>query len=325
MLLGPLDGTAALVASRLASSLLVGLLGWQGAPSASPSPRAGGGDVLVLHAPGPAAVLIRGGVFVMGSPAEEIALAREQCVREPRGEDCGNRELFPSLFADELEPHSVLLGDFWIDRTEVTIRDYRRCADVGSCRPLGSEGHGLAARADDQPVTLVTWDDASAFCRWQGGRLPTEAEWERAARGWAGRRYAWGETYNRSLLNHGRFAWDPHDQSDGFATIAPVGSYPAGATPEGVVDLLGNVEEWVADWYTPAYGPDLAVDPRGPETGDVRVVRGGSYQSAAAWLRAAARSYDIPSRARAWRGFRCARDHGARPAGPHGDGRAPRP
>lgn len=263
--------------------------------------------VVALLAPGPAELRIRGGRFTMGSEPTDVAAARDACLREPRGAACTNRELFPALFADELQAHPVVLSDFWIDRTEVTVEAYRRCVEVGVCTTLRHPGAAAWTRSPELPMTLVTWDEAARFCAWRGARLPTEAEWERAARGWSGRTFPWGNVFNPMLTNHGRFAWDPLAADDGFAELAPVGSFPAGATPEGVVDLAGNVEEWVADWYAPGYGGELATDPQGPDSGELRVVRGGSFQSGHPWLRAAARSYDVPARRRAWRGFRCAR------------------
>jgi sulfatase modifying factor 1 len=277
---------------------------------AAPGREAGTRDRLaVLAAPGPLELLLRGGTFRMGSDSTAIAQARELCALEPRGKECGNRELLPSLFADELEPHWVTLSDFWLDRTEVTNLAYRRCVEVGVCRVPGSAAAQAWTADGDDPATLVSWDDAFTYCAWRGARLPTEAEWERAARGWSGRTYPWGNVYNPMLLNHGRFAFDPLDDGDGFAELAPVGSFPAGSTPEGVLDLAGNVEEWVADWYAPSSPQEHAVNPKGPPNGDVRVIRGGSFQSGRPWLRASARAFDIASRRRAWRGFRCARDH----------------
>jgi formylglycine-generating enzyme len=268
----------------------------------------------VLRAPGPLEILIRGGSFTMGSDTPAVARARELCELEPRGKECSNRELFPSLFADELEPHQVVLDDYWIDRTEVTCAAYRRCTEVGVCRgPSNTAARAWTAR-DDYPMSLVSWDDATTYCAWRGARLPTEAEWERAARGWSARAFPWGNVFNPMVLNHGRFAFDPLDDGDGFAELGPVGSFPEGATPEGVLDLAGNVEEWVADWYAPSYPEQDTVNPKGPPTGDVRVIRGGSFQSGRPWLRATARSFDLPTRRRGWRGFRCARDHHPAPS-----------
>lgn len=264
--------------------------------------------VAALRTPGPREVLIRGARFVMGSDATEVARARELCEWEPRGQECGDRDLFPAGFADEMPEHPVTLRDFWLDRTEVTSGAYRRCVAAGVCAEPGYAAARAWTARDDFPVTLVSWFDADAYCRWRGARLPTEAEWERAARGWAGRRYPWGNVFNRRIVNHGRFAFNPLDSGDGFAELAPVGSLPQSDSPEGIADLAGNVEEWVADWYAPGYPDEPVTNPTGPDTGDARVVRGGSYQSGRPWLRGAARSFDLPSRRRAWRGFRCARD-----------------
>jgi formylglycine-generating enzyme required for sulfatase activity len=240
------------------------------------------------------------------------------CEWEPRGSECDDRQRFPSGFADELEPHWVTLDDFWLDRTEVTNAAYRRCVEAGVCAAPGYAAARAWTSGDHRPATLVSWFDANAYCRWRGARLPTEAEWERAARGWSKRRYPWGNVFNRQIVNHGKFSFDPLDDGDGFAELAPVASFVQGLTLEGIADLAGNAEEWVADWYAPGYSADDAINPSGPQTGDVRVVRGGSYQSGRAWLRGAARSFDLPSRRRAWRGFRCARS-------PAGSGPPPAP
>jgi formylglycine-generating enzyme required for sulfatase activity len=160
------------------------------------------------------------------------------------------------------------------------------------------------------PVSLVTGEDARRYCAFRGARLPSEAEFERAARGPLGRRYPWGELYNSRVSNHGRLGWDRSASLDGYAELAQVGSFPAGATPEGVLDLAGNVAEWVADRYQAPYDLKDTHNPQGPNDSRLpRIVRGGSYESGAAWLRGATR-VPVGEEARAPTiGFRCARSH----------------
>ena len=246
----------------------------------------------------------------MGSTATDVAGAVALCKLEPDGADCAEE-----MFAHEFPQHEVLLSDVWVDRTEVTQRSYDQCVASGACRAIALAG-SARFRGPDLPVVLVTYHDAEAYCAWAGKRLPTEAEWERAARGLAGRVYPWGNVYNPSIVNHGRLAlsfwvgtdWTSLDESDGFFELAPVGTFVGGRTPDAIDDLAGNVEEWVADWFAPDYPSTSEVNPKGPERGDLRVVRGGSFVDARPFLRGAARRSDPPSARRAWRGFRCARD-----------------
>jgi formylglycine-generating enzyme len=276
-------------------------------PAPPPAPPAAeaetGSGVVALRTPGPDAVLIRGGIFTMGSNELEIAHALASCRLEPMRDDCAE-----DMFAVEYAPHEVYLDDYWIDRTEVTVARYRQCAAVGRCPVLPHADGGARFDEPSFPVTLVTWSDAATFCAWAGGRLPTEAEWERAARGTKGRRYPWGQVYNPFLANHGRFSWYEFDGQDGFVELSPVGSFRDGRTPDGIDDLAGNVEEWVSDWFAPEYPRTSADNPHGPDAGDERVVRGGSYFSGRPWLRGAARWKAPPVARRSWRGFRCARD-----------------
>jgi len=195
-------------------------------------------------------VFVPAGKFIMGSPAGE-------------GED------------DEHPQHTVNLDAFWIDRTEVTNAQYRKCVDAGACRVLEWCSAYEDATRVNYPVVCVRWGDAQAYCSWAGGRLPTEAEWEKAARGADGRTYPWGNNEpDCSRANIGNCVED----------ATAVGSYPAGASPYGALDMAGNVWEWVADWYGdypsgPQANPTGPSLPSGGAAGGVRVLRGGSWLS----------------------------------------------
>ena len=222
----------------------------------------------------------------MGSTPDDIKYAIALCRKEPRGDDVCEK-----LFGNEIEAHEVTLSAFFIDRTEVTVGAYRRCVELGRCSAPPYASGATRFDRSDYPVTLVSWDDADEYCRFAGGRLPTEAEWERAARGAAGRRFPWGNVYNKSLANHGAFALDDTDDSDGFAELAPVGSFPLGRTPDGIDDMAGNVEEWVADALDDAaqYPKTSEVNPKGTGNGVFRIARGGGLQGPMAGIGAARR------------------------------------
>lgn len=283
-------------------------LAWVCTPAAArEEPRKGidsRSSFAVLRQPLDGAVLIRGGVVALGSDVGEVTQAQLMCRNELGRDACET-----SLFADEMLLHEVVLSDFWIDRTEVTNEAYRRCVEVGSCRWASDPGSQRWTANATEPATLVTWFDANRYCRWRGARLPTEAEWERAARGLRHRLYPWGNVYGPLLSNHGRAAayeLDRFDESDGYAELAPVASFSAGRTTEGVYDLAGNVEEWVADWYAEGYAEPEMHDPKGPLNGDFRVLRGGSFRDGRAWLRGSRRHKELPSLTHPWVGFRCA-------------------
>ena len=217
----------------------------------------------------------------------------------------------------EGEPHErpqrqVALDGYWIDRTEVTNAQYRRCVQAEACREPAFWGDA-ALNQDDQPVVGVDWQDARAYCAWVGARLPTEAEWEKAARGSDGRRYPWGDQFDGQRLNWcDRLCPKQENKSavaDGYARTAPVGQYPQGASPYGALDMAGNVWEWVADWFVSAYYQRApAHNPPGPpETeGAVRALRGGAWDEAEYRLRCAYRGSASPDVRREDIGFRCA-------------------
>ena len=194
---------------------------------------------------------------------------------------------------DERPVHLVSIASFEIDRYEVTHIAFESFL-VGQGRKKKVD-----MRDANLPAVNVNWTDASAYCRSRGARLPTEAEWEYAARGPIGRSYPWGETRpNASLARFG-------GQERKALTI---GSLPQGATPEGVHDLAGNVAEWVQDWWHPNYyAKSPSADPTGPTEGDYRVARGGSWNQPPDELRASARLYHNPEKGAGHIGFRCAK------------------
>jgi formylglycine-generating enzyme required for sulfatase activity len=270
------------------------LLPWLALGLAAPanaSPRGPAGALLTLPAAQSRAAYFRPLTVQLGSTDEEVLAALLRCKREPLGERCDE-----TTFTSESPPHHERVAAFWMARTETTVAEYARCVSAGRCQPPAFQGGARRFERALFPVTLVSFDDAERYCSFRGGRLPTEAEFERAARGAARRSYPWGQTYSRYLANHGRLGVDPSDASDGFAELAPVGSFPSGATPEGVLDLAGNVAEWTADAFVPAYGL--------PPTSE-RAVRGGHFANAAPFLRGAARTSKNPSTREPTLGFRC--------------------
>jgi formylglycine-generating enzyme required for sulfatase activity len=262
-------------------------------------------------------VRVPGGTFAMGSTREDLERAQELCHHEMLESDCNDAR---ALFLAETHPHGVTIASFELDRTEVTVAEYARCVAAETCQPPGFTPGDPRYDQPEFPVTYVRWEDAAAYCSWSGARLPTEAEWELAARGPTGRQFPWGNVYNPHLCNHGALAPDTTDATDGFAGLAPVGSFPDGATPLGILDLAGNAAEYVSDFFELSddggfgYPPTPQVNPKGPKTGIFHVVRGGSYLAGAPWVRSMARGpRGAPTEALGLArspsvGFRCAAD-----------------
>ncbi|MBN1303521.1 MAG: SUMF1/EgtB/PvdO family nonheme iron enzyme [Anaerolineales bacterium] len=196
--------------------------------------------------------------------------------------------------------HPVRLNGFWIQQTEVTNRMYRDCVLAGACKAPASKAD--LPYTDDfvqgRPVTGVSWTQARSYCTWVQGRLPTEAEWERAARGSGQGPYPWGD----KLPDCRRVNF-----SGCINNLSYAAQFPQGANDLGLLDMSGNAAEWVADWYDPGYyASSPVINPIGPAGGETRVIRGGSYLDAAGQISVTARSSAVPADTAADLGFRCA-------------------
>jgi formylglycine-generating enzyme required for sulfatase activity len=240
-------------------------------------------------------VYVPAGEFVMGSsPAD--------------GED------------NEQPQHIVTLNAFWIDVHEITNAQFAAFLNEADNQTEGgapwlktndenihiqqNEGEWISTPGfENHPVVGVTWYGARAYCLWYGARLPTEAEWEKAARGTNGQLYPWGDAPPTCDLGN---YW-VEDSCVGSTT--PVGSYLAGRSPFGALDMAGNVWEWASDWYAPDfYSNSPAVNPIGPRTGSTRVIRSGSWSNLASFARAGFRGFFDPASINYNVGFRCTQD-----------------
>ncbi len=239
-------------------------------------------------------ILVSAGKFTMGSNADDELLA--QCKDfDPSCES--------SWQGDEQPSHTVSLDAFYMDRYEVTNALYAACVDAGACEhPTQNNSANRAdyygnPEYDNFPVVYVDWNMAQAYCEWRGARLPTEAEWEKAARGTEGFIYPWGEETDATSANYNGDAGD----------TTAVGSYESGQSPYGMYDMAGNVWEWVSDYYSETYYQNSpSANPSGPESGELHVVRGGSWYDHPYLIRTSVRNAFDPNFVENNFGIRCA-------------------
>lgn len=231
-------------------------------------------------------------------PAGKFIFGSDKVDADQQAKELGTRKPW---YLDEHPQRQIRLPLFYIDRFEVTNTEYKTFIDATQSRPpVYFMGRGIPTGREAYPVTDINWYEARRYCQWRGKRLPTEAEWEKAARGPDGREFPWGNTYDKKKLNAG---------DTGIGDIAPVGSFPEGKSPYGAMDMAGNVWEWTSDWYQPYPGSTHKAELFGEKN---KVFRGGGWggvghYSLPLFYRAAYRSSIPPEEGYADLGFRCAK------------------
>ena len=232
-------------------------------------------------------------------PAGEFIMGTDKVDTEGKAAEFGTVKPW---YLDEHPKHKVRLETYFIDQHEVTNSQYKEFVEAtGSRPPEDWEGGRIPQGRETYPVTFVNWYDADRFCRWKGKRLPTEAEWEKAARGTDGRDYPWGNEFDPTKANTG---------DTGIGDLAPVGQFEAGKSPYGAYDMSGNVWEWTADWYKPYPGSDYMSEAYGEK---YKILRGSSWGGTGHYTlpyfyRTSYRFYINPEGAFPDAGFRCAQD-----------------
>ena len=209
---------------------------------------------------------------------------------------------------DEKLPHPVRLSHgFWMGKTEVTVTAYLdRYARQNKVRTPAAPPQNPGWKNGQEPMVNVTWQDGANFCKWAGGRLPTEAEWEYAAKAKTTTKYPWGDEITKDLARYNHTLKTEDNNKTPWQELAPVGQYEPNAW--GLLDVVGNVWEWCYDWFQDHYDPGAANDPKGPSTGTRRVLRGGSFYSSAAEVRLSSRQGLKPEGHYNQDGFRCVID-----------------
>jgi protein phosphatase len=257
----------------------------------------------------PGMALIDGGAFLRGVGTEEAQAAILSCIRESEGGTCNAEN-----FSDAEPVEDVTISPFFMDVTEVTNLDYASCVAAEICTPPSDQTFYADPAYGQHPVTFVNWNQAGTYCQWAGKRLPTEAEWEKAAR--------WDEIQQKSFI----YPWGDDFEAGRANTLAAgqggtsaVQAFSQDLSPTNILDMAGNVSEWVADWYFPGYTGLGTLNPNGPAAQPLpqpqRSVRGGSYLELAAYSRGGHRLSADPVSAAAWLGFRCAQGvNGSEPA-----------
>ena len=240
-------------------------------------------------------VMVPAGEFLMGSDKKTDRLA----------------------YRSEIPQHPVYLDAFEIGKYEVTALEYLKFVLATNRSPQLDwryDGGNFQESMAHHPIMHVTWHDADAYCKWAGQRLPTEAEWEKAARGSDGRLFPWGQEYaGPTRANFGRtgLSGPVRDRPERLLLYPPIISvdkYENALSPYGLYQTIGNVAEWVADWYSPDYykaAPDR--NPQGPETGTQKAFRGGGWMDSTTTMRVAMRNGTDPNTKINWLGFRCAK------------------
>lgn len=235
-------------------------------------------------------VLIPAGHFIMGSDRQDT---------EGKSSEFG---MAKPLYLDEHPERRIFLPAYFIDIYEVTNGQYREFVEATRSRyPSSWSNNRIPPHRDNYPVTDVNWYDAARYCAWRGARLPTEAEWEKAARGSEGLEYPWGNEFDSQKANAG---------DTGIRDLAPVGTFDSGKSPYGIYDMAGNVWEWTQDWYQPYPGNQYHSEDYGEK---FKILRGSSWggighYALAYFYRAAHRFYAVPEQGFSDAGIRCAKN-----------------